>query len=91
MSTTSDARQVLDRDFLASRARLVDLAAALDRIDRAAGSVDDDPRMTQIRSALEILLDGRADRAVRMQMLFSLAYHPNWRREFGLDLSTAES
>ena len=84
MSTLSDAKQVLDRDFLASRCRLVDLAAALDRIDRATGSVADDPRMAKIRAAFEILADGKPERTARLQLLFSLAYRPNWREEFGL-------
>jgi len=85
MSTPSDAKQVLDRDFLASRCRLVDLAAALDRIDCGAGTVADDPRIAKIRAALEILADDQPDRAGRVQMLFSLPYRATWRREFGLE------
>ena len=37
------AADVLDRDFLSMRCRLIELAAALDRIDRAQGSAADDP------------------------------------------------
>lgn len=85
MSTASDAKQVLDRDFLASRCRLVDLAAALDRMDRAPGSVADDPRVGKLHAALKILADGQPDRAKRLQMLFSLPYRATWRKEFGLE------
>ena len=34
----------LDREFLGVRCRLIELAASLDRIDRAGGA-SDDPRM----------------------------------------------
>jgi len=84
MSMTSDAKQVFDRDFLASRARLIDLAAALDRVDRAGGLADD-PRMKQILAALAVLADGKPGRAERIQTLFSLPYRPQWRQEYGLE------
>ena len=51
---------VLDREFLGIRCRLIELAAALDRIDRAADAVADDARRLQIRRSLEILA-GRRD------------------------------
>ena len=38
MSHPLSAGQTLDREFLAIRARLIDVAAALDRIDRAKGA-----------------------------------------------------
>jgi hypothetical protein len=66
------AAEVLDRDFLAIRCRLIELAAALDRIDRAPGSAMGDPRLAQIRRSLEILAGLSPDRAERVQMEFSL-------------------
>jgi len=39
MMTHPPAGEVLDREFLALRARLIDLAAGLDRLDRADGSL----------------------------------------------------
>ncbi len=73
----------MDREFLGIRCRLIELAAALDRIERndAAGAAHAaaDPRMTQILRSLEILADGQPDRAGRLQMVFSLPYDPNWR------------
>ena len=66
------AADVLDRDFLSIRCRLVELAAALDRIDRADGSAAGDPRLAQIGRSLEILGGPSADRAERVQMEFSL-------------------
>ena len=80
MAPVTTARDVLDREFLAIRARVLDLAAALDRIDRA-GSVEGDARMGRIRRGLEILLAPAADRAEQVQHAFSLPYSPNWRQE----------
>jgi hypothetical protein len=65
------AAAVLDRDFLSIRCRLIELAAALDRIDRAEDSAADDPRLAQVRRSLEILGDLSPDRAERVQMEFS--------------------
>jgi hypothetical protein len=76
------APEVLNREFPEIRARLLQLAAALDRMDRAAGSPEADPRPQKIREALEILLEARPDRAERMQLLFSLPYDPGWREQF---------
>ena len=85
MATASDAKEVLDRDFLTIRSRLLDLAAALDRVERGEGSVERDPRMARIRQALAIVAGPGADRAARVQAAFSLPYRENWRQEFGLD------
>lgn len=85
MSTASDAKEALDRDFLTIRSRLLDLAAALDRVDRAPPGADRDPRAAQIAAALKILAGPGPDRAVRVQMTFSLPYRENWRQEFSLE------
>jgi hypothetical protein len=78
------AAEILEREFLTTRSRLIDLAAALDRLDQANGSVADDPRMAQIRRSLEILADDTTDRAEQLQQLFSLPYREDWREEYGL-------
>ncbi|HEV2968776.1 MAG TPA: hypothetical protein VGY55_02230 [Pirellulales bacterium] len=77
-----DAPEVLSREFPEIRARLLQLAAALDRMDRAAGSPEADPRRQKVRDALAILLEPEPDRAERMQLLFSLPYDPEWKQEF---------
>ena len=66
------AAEVLDRDFLSMRCRLIDLAAALDRIDRAAPPASGDPRLAQVRHSIEILASPSPDRTERVQMEFSL-------------------
>ena len=73
--------QVIDRYFLEHRAKLLDIAAFLDRIDRAAagegaGGGDDpaaasDHRMQAFAEAIEVLRDGQGERAKRVQEVFS--------------------
>ena len=76
------AEKVLDRNFLDMRAKLLVLAAALDRIDRAPGAdgVGRDARLASIRQALDILSGTAPNRAERVQMIFSEPYDPKWPR-----------
>ncbi len=62
----------MDREFLGIRCRLIELAAALDRIERNDGDTAGDPRMAQILRSLEMLADRKPDRAERVQTVFSL-------------------
>jgi hypothetical protein len=80
MTVSTNALDVLNREFLSVRSKLIDVAAALDRVGRAGGACDD-PRVGQIRRSLELLAQPRetADRAEQVQMIFSLPYDPNWR------------
>jgi hypothetical protein len=85
MSLPTSAAAVLDREFLAIRAKLIEIAAALDRVDRGEGSVADDARLDQIRRSLEILAGSHPNRAERIQMLFSLPYDEHWTSRFGIN------
>jgi len=64
--------QVLDRYFLEHRAKLVDIAAFLDRVDRAqsetqaGSSVPKDFRLEAFRIAIKILSDPNPQRAKRI-------------------------
>ena len=80
--TPLPAPQALDAYFLEARARLLDLAAILDRVGRGAdaAAADADPRLRKVREALGILLDKPDGRAAAVQQLFSLDYDPAWRR-----------
>ena len=57
--------QVVDAYFMEHRARLLDVAAFLDRVDRA-GAGDDDFRMRAFRRCVAILGDTGPDRARRI-------------------------
>ena len=62
--------QVVDAYFMEHRARLLDVAAFLDRIDRAGPGVDDF-RMNAYRNAISLLLDGKPERTRRILEHFS--------------------
>lgn len=57
-------RQLLDHYFLDARARLVDIAAFLDRVERAQG--ESDFRIPAIMKALNELHEAGANRAERV-------------------------
>lgn len=80
MSTIQTAEQVLERHFLEMRCGLLNLAAALDRIERsdAVDAVRSDPRLEQLRQAIELLGGPGDDRAEKIQMLFSDDYQAGW-------------
>lgn len=76
------AAKTLDAYFLEARAKLLDVAAILDRIGRGsdAAGVENEPRLARVRQALEVLLDQSGGRAERIQKIFSLDYDPTWER-----------
>lgn len=80
-----DAAEVLNREFLEVRAKILEIAAALDRLDRAAGSVAGDLRMERIRQGIAALARPSSDRAEQVQLIFSLPYEEGWQRRFQLD------
>lgn len=62
--------QAVDMYFMEHRAKLIDIAAFLDRVDRS-GAGADDFRMAAFRDALAILSDDQPERARRVLDLFS--------------------
>jgi hypothetical protein len=84
MSASLTAPEVLNREFLEIRCKILELAAALDRLQRANGSVADDPRMARLHEALQAVEGGTNDRAEKVQMIFSRRYEENWQKEFRL-------
>ena len=69
-----NARQVLDTYFMETRAKLIEIAANLDRFDRAPNlaEVRGDPRLIFIAEALKILESAQPNRAELIQRLYSL-------------------
>ncbi len=84
--TDRSADQILDATFLEVRAKLLEVAATLDRIDRAAddGAPLSDAaaqRRQKLNEAIRLLLSEGPDRAERLQLLFSRKYETTWRQE----------
>lgn len=65
----ADRARVTDLYFMEHRAKLIDVAAFLDRVERAEG--EDDFRIRAFRDALGILSDGAPQRAKRVLEHFS--------------------
>lgn len=88
MPTPREVPEVLDRDFLEIRSRILDIAAALDRLDRASVPAGEPAhparRLAQIRRAIEALLEPGPGRSETVQRLFSLDYDPDWRGNLGV-------
>ncbi len=84
MPSPRTAREVFDAEFLLIRAKLLEVAAILDRIDRSEGALSDDPRLKQVQTAIEILLRPEQDRAEQLQLVFSRLYDENWRQKLGI-------
>lgn len=80
MPSPLKAQEVLNREFLEIRAKLLQLAAHFDRIERGTGDADLD-RINLFRKALEVLGDPDVGphRAERLQMIFSRKYDPQWK------------
>lgn len=75
------AAEVLDRYYLEARARLLEVAAILDRIDR--GGTSTDPRMKLIHQAITMLNSPQPqpNRAAELQRIFSLPYQEGWLKD----------
>jgi len=73
----TDAKTVLDQQYLEMRWRALSLAADLDRIQRAPGGqsvLDDDPRLLNLRRIFTVLCEKdleQPDRAEQVQMILS--------------------
>ncbi len=71
MGTPLTKQAVADLYFLEHRAKVLDLAAFLDRFDRASEPGGSDFRVEALKAALGLVLDGQPDRAKRVLELWS--------------------
>ena len=62
-------QQVLDLYFMDARSKLIDLAAFLDRVERAEGK--EDFRLTAFREALKALRGTQKEKAKQVLLAFS--------------------
>lgn len=85
-----NSNQILDREFLEIRAKILEVAAALDRLDRAEGDVSNDPRMKLIADGIKLIAAAQSDpvRAEKIQLLFSREYDAKWLEEFEIATRT---
>jgi hypothetical protein len=81
MTQTPTGCRVLDQEFLPIRAKLLEVAAALDRVDRSGGARAEETRVEQIRQAIATLLRPDDDRAEQIQLLFSRPYDDEWQEK----------
>jgi hypothetical protein len=74
------ADAALDAYFHEARAKLLDVAAILDRVSRGpnGAAIAKDARLAKIHRALEVLDDESDRRAELIQKIFSLEYDPSW-------------
>ena len=63
------ARALVDHGFVPVRAKLIEVAAFLDRVERYAAA--DDFRCAALREAAALLVDGKPERARRILEAFS--------------------
>lgn len=64
--------ELVSEYFLENRHRVLEIAAFLDRLDRAGDTAHEtDFRMRAFREALRVLAEPGESRAVRIQMIFS--------------------
>ncbi len=65
-------RELIDEQFMQHRTKVLDLAAFLDRLDRAAeADAEDDFRLVALRRTLDALRDSHPGRVERIQMILS--------------------
>ena len=83
------ADAILDESILEVRAKILEIAATLDRIDRSSDdgsplSGDCLDRRKKLDEAIRLLLSEGPDRAERLQLLFSRKYESSWREEMNI-------
>jgi len=82
MPKTRNASDVFEQEFLPIRAKILEVAAELDRLDRASGSVKNDQRRLQVQAAIQALVRPDDNRAEQVQLIFSRPYEEEWRKNF---------
>lgn len=82
MVAARSAQDILEQDFLDIRCLILDLAAALDRIDRAEGAdaVGKHEQMQLLQGGLDLLQQDGPGRAEKVQLHFSDKYVEGWNQ-----------
>ncbi len=78
------AREVLEQEYLQIRAKILEIAAFMDRLTESEASGIQHEQLRLLDDGCKILVDAEEDKAARVQMLFSREYEPNWREKFSI-------
>ena len=84
MTKVRSSKDVFEQEFLPIRAKLLEVAASLDRLDRASGTLTSESRLKQIQAAINVLLRSEVERAEQVQLIFSRPFEDDWRNKFDL-------
>ena len=82
-----NAEQVVEQEFLLVRAKILEIAAFLDRLEPEAAknvSTINAERLKLLQAGCELLLDSDPEKAARLQLLFSRRYDEHWRKAMGV-------
>jgi hypothetical protein len=79
MVTETPSPGVLEREYLPTRAKILEIAATLDRIARLEPHAVQSHRWGQLQAALKIVLEQPTGRAEGIQLLLSRTYDENWQ------------
>lgn len=83
LPSRQSASDLTEREWPVLRARIIDVAAALDRIDRATGPGPASTVRSRAESLLRLVLEsGEANRAERVLGELSRTYDPEWQSRF---------
>ncbi len=78
------AEKIIADDFMIARAKIVELAATLDRIERAQGEIADSNQMQLLMQGMHILCDDEIEKTKRVQLLMSRQYDPQWQAQMSI-------
>lgn len=84
MTKTRSTNDVFEQEFLPIRAKLLEVAASLDRLGRASGTLEAEAKRRQLQAAIQVLLHPGDDRAEQIQLIFSRAFEEDWKKKFGM-------
>jgi len=81
MPPVTSQSSCLEHEFLPIRAKILEIASALDRIERADENGAREPRWEQLQSGIALLQSASPERAKQVQLLFSCPYDEKWKKK----------
>ncbi|MEM8736561.1 MAG: hypothetical protein AAGG44_20185 [Planctomycetota bacterium] len=78
------AQQVLEQEFLQTRAKILELAAFFYRLQDAENSKVNEEQLKLLKQGCKILTSDGTDKAAQVQLLFSKEYKADWRKDYAI-------